>query len=229
MVRKYRSKRDKAAATKGLAAREGWSVRKAKRVMDVELFLEGWARWEKDSPYCLAMMYEMFRHAANVGQKEAEWTVCWGFWEGLPKLDPEADLSAIQLVGLEITKEEILSLYQEVYKQERLPGSPPWGPELMQEVLSIFKGCQGWRESRASSAITRPWSEDPQPSKGGVPREKETPVEHSLANMREAHQKALATAPFPRGSWRPEAPMEEAETAEYIGPQNAKRGGTDII
>ena len=64
MVKKYRSKRDKAAAVKGWAAQEGWSVREAKRVMDVELFLKGWAKWEKDSPYHLAMMYEMFRHAA---------------------------------------------------------------------------------------------------------------------------------------------------------------------
>ena len=72
MVKKYRSKRDKAAAAKGWAAQEGWSVREAKRVMDVELFLKGQARWERDSPYCLAMMYEMFRQATNEGQKEAE-------------------------------------------------------------------------------------------------------------------------------------------------------------
>ena len=35
--------------------------------------------------------------------------------EGLPKLDPEVDLSAIQLVSPETTKEEILSLYLKVY------------------------------------------------------------------------------------------------------------------
>ena len=51
-------------------------MRETKRVMDVELFLERQAKWEKDSPYCLAMMYEMFRHAANEGWKEAEHTVC---------------------------------------------------------------------------------------------------------------------------------------------------------
>ena len=60
MVKKYKSKRDKAAATKGQAAQEGQSVRETKRVMDVELFLKGQTKWEKDSPYCLAMMYEMF-------------------------------------------------------------------------------------------------------------------------------------------------------------------------
>ena len=72
MVKKYSSKRDKAEAAKGWAAQEAWSVREAERVMDVELFLEGQAKWEKDSPYCLAMMYEMFRHATDEGQKEAE-------------------------------------------------------------------------------------------------------------------------------------------------------------
>ena len=79
---------------------------------------------------------------------------------GLPKLDPEADLSAVQLVSPETTKEEILSLYLEVYKQQRLPGSPPGGPELMQEMVSCFEGHQRWRESRASSATMRPQSKD---------------------------------------------------------------------
>ena len=200
MVKKYNSKRDKAAAAKGQAAREGRSMRETERVMDVELFLKGWAKWEKDSPYHLAMMYKMFRHAANEGQKEAEHTVCQGCWEGLPKLDPEADLSAVQLVSPETTKEEILSLYLEVYKQQRLPGSPPGGPELMQEVVSSFESCQGRKESRASSATARPLSKASQPSKSGVPGRKETLVERSLANVREAHQKALATAAVLEGA-----------------------------
>ena len=58
-------------------------------------------------------------------------------------------------------------------------------------------------------------------------------MEQSLANMREAHQKVLAAAAALEGeierlscplSQRLEAPMGETETAEYIGPQNAKRG-----
>ena len=120
MVRKYKSKRDKAAAAKGWAAQEGWSLRDTKRVMDVELFLEGQAKWEEDSPHWLAMMYEIFRHAGDEGWKEAEHTVCQGCWEGLPKFDPEVDLSTIQLVGPKTVMEEILFLYLEVYKQQRL-------------------------------------------------------------------------------------------------------------
>ena len=156
MVKKYKSKRGKAVATKGQAAQEGWSVRETERIMDVELFLEGQAKWEEDSPNWLVMLYKMFRHANDEGQKEAEHTVCQGHWEGLPKLDLEADLSAIQLVSSETMKEEILSLYLEVYRQQRLPGSPPREQELIEEVVSSFKGCQGQKEGRTSSATMRP-------------------------------------------------------------------------
>ena len=61
---------------KGWAAQEGLSVRETERIMDVELFLEGQAKWEEDSPHWLVMLYEMFTHAANEGQIEAEDTVC---------------------------------------------------------------------------------------------------------------------------------------------------------
>ena len=70
MVRKYKNKRDKAVATKGWAAQEGWSVRETKRIMDIELFLEGQAKWEEDSPHQLVILYKMFRHALMRGRKK---------------------------------------------------------------------------------------------------------------------------------------------------------------
>ena len=76
MVEKYKSKRGKAVATKGQATWEGWSVPQTKRIIDVELFLEGQTKWDEDSPHQLVMLYEMFRHATNEGWKEAEQTVC---------------------------------------------------------------------------------------------------------------------------------------------------------
>ena len=78
MTRKYRSKRDKAIATKGQAAKEGLSIWEAERVNDVELFIEGQAEWGADSPHCLMVLYKMFCHTADEGQKEAEETVCGG-------------------------------------------------------------------------------------------------------------------------------------------------------
>ena len=72
MVGKYRSKRNKVAATKGQAVQEGHSVREMERMMDVELFLEEQTKWKEDSPHHLVMLYKMFKHAMDEGQKEAE-------------------------------------------------------------------------------------------------------------------------------------------------------------
>ena len=77
----------------------------------MELFLKGQTKWEEDSPHHLAMLYDMFRYAADEGQKEAECIVHQGHQQGLPKLNPEVDVSAIELVGPQMTKEEIESLY----------------------------------------------------------------------------------------------------------------------
>ena len=43
--------------------------------MDMELFLGLPGRWVEDSPHCLVVLYDMFRHAATEGQKEAEWII----------------------------------------------------------------------------------------------------------------------------------------------------------
>ena len=71
LAQKYGSKRDKALATKGQAAKEGLSVQETERVMNIELFLEGQTKWEADSPHHFMMLYEMFQHTADQGQKEA--------------------------------------------------------------------------------------------------------------------------------------------------------------
>ena len=65
------------------------------------------------------------------------------------------DVSTIQLVGPQTSKEEIQSLYLEVYKQHRLPGSPPREPELMEEVVSSFEDCQGWRQKEVPETAVR--------------------------------------------------------------------------
>ena len=125
-----------------------------------------------------------------------EQTVCQGSQKELPKLDPEADLFAIQLISPHTSKEELQSLYLEVYKQQRLPGSPPGEPELMEEVVSSFDDCQGWRQRRTPEAMAQYHSTGIWPPKNcTLKRERrESSVKRSLANVRNAHQKALATA-----------------------------------
>ena len=138
--------------------------------MDVELFLEGQAQWEEDSPHCLAIMHEMFQHAAAEGQKEAEQIVCQGCQQKLPQLKPEVGIPTIQLVGPETFKEELQELYLEVYKLNRLPGSPPGEPALLKEVLSSLEDHQGQEGEEASAATVRPHLEDLHPSRSGAPR-----------------------------------------------------------
>ena len=167
--------------------------------MDVELFLEGQTKWKQDSQHRLIMLYQMFGHATDEGQKEVEQTVCQGHGESLPKLDLEADLSAIQLVGPKTTKEEILSLYLQVYKQQRLPGSPPGEPALTEKVVSSFKDYQGEKIVRAPSVTAGPQSANARPSKSRVLGKGEMSMARSLDPIREAHQKALAAAAALKG------------------------------
>ena len=69
MVKKYGSKREKFQVAKWWAADEQRPVWEMERVMDVELFLEGQAQWEEDSPHCLVIMHEMFQHTAAKGRR----------------------------------------------------------------------------------------------------------------------------------------------------------------
>ena len=93
-------------------------------VMDVDLFLEIQNRWPEDSPHCLVILHKMFWHAAIEGWKEVEQTIHPGCQQHMPQLNPVVGVPAIQLVGPETTKEELLEIYLEVYKLHRLPGSP---------------------------------------------------------------------------------------------------------
>ena len=104
-------------------------MREMEHHMDVEMFLEGHAGWEVDSPLCPIILHEMFQHDMEQGWKEVEHIICWDHQHSLPKLDPKVDISAIQLVGPQTSREEFRALYYEVYKLQRLPGSPLGEPD----------------------------------------------------------------------------------------------------
>ena len=72
MVVRYHNKWQKFQVAKQQSTDEQKLVREVERVMDVELFLAIQDNWAEDSPHCLVILYEMFRHAAIEGQKEAE-------------------------------------------------------------------------------------------------------------------------------------------------------------
>ena len=56
----------------------------------------------------------------------------------MPQLNPEADISPIQLVWPETSREELLNIYLEVYKLHRLPSSPPGEPAILEEVSATI-------------------------------------------------------------------------------------------
>ena len=122
--------------------------------------------------------------------------VCWGCWHGLLRLDPEADISTIQLVGPQTSRKEIKSLYYDVYKLWRLPGSPPGEPELVAEVVSSLEDCQGQERSKPPQAMRKSKLTDIWPPRNRTPRRvrRDASVERSLAEVREFHQKTLAMA-----------------------------------
>ena len=141
--------------------------------------------------WCCTRCFSMPR---NKGGKEAEHMVCQGHWCGLPKLDPKAYVSAFQLVRPQTSRKEIKSLYYEVYKLQRLLGSPPRELELIAEVVSSLEDCQGWERSKAPQAMREPNLADVWPPRSRTPRRgrRDASVERSLTEAREAHQKALA-------------------------------------
>ena len=143
----YEEKHEKSLAAKEQANAEDLSVRETEHHMDVDMFLDGYAGWEVGSPHHPIMLHKMFQYAMEQGWKEAEWMICWGQGHSFPKLDPKVDISAIQLVGPQTSKEEFRALYYEVYKLRRLPGSPPWELEWMEElaaeIVSSLKDCLG--------------------------------------------------------------------------------------
>ena len=99
----------------------------------------------------------------------------------MPQLDPEAGIPAIQLVHLEIDREQLLELYLEVYKLHRLPGSPPGEPAILEEILSVLphyppeeKGSPDIQKLVSPEGFHSPWNRLPL-------REWEDSIDKSLA------------------------------------------------
>ena len=111
------------------AKEEGLSVWEVECLLDSKLFLDEYPRWDARGLHCPFILQQMFIHAAKSVQKEAERIVHCSDWQGLPKLDPEADIPTVQLVGYQTSSKEIGDLYNQVYALKRLPGPPLCGPE----------------------------------------------------------------------------------------------------
>ena len=85
----------------------GISVRETECQIDTGLFLDEYPRWELGTPHRSVILHEMFLHAADRGQKEAEHMVCQGCGGSTIGMDPHAGPSAMELVGYQTSCKEI--------------------------------------------------------------------------------------------------------------------------
>ena len=147
--------------------------------------------------------------------------ICHGCQHGLPRLDPKADVSTVQLVGPQTSKEEFRALYYEVYKLRRLLASPLWELEWMEElateIVSSLKDQLQQKGGEPLQGMEEPGPADIWPPRSKTPRRgrRDTSAERGLAKVREAHWRALATVgtleeeieqlshPSPEAGWRP--------------------------
>ena len=99
-----------------------------------------------------------------------------------------------QLVGPQTSREEFKSLYYEVYKLQRLLGSPPGELVLVAEVVASLEDCQGWEKGKMPQTTGEFNPTEVWPPRSRTPRRgrRDASVGWSLAEVRETHQKALA-------------------------------------
>ena len=161
-------------AAKEWTSMEGHSVWEMECHMDVEMFLDGCAGWEVVNPHWPIILHGMFQHAVEQGQKELECMICWGHWHGLPKLDPQVEVSAIQLVWPQTNEEDIRALYYVAYQLRRLPGSLHWGlgqmKEMTTEIMSSLEDHLKQKEGKSLQRIEEPGLADIWPPRSKTPR-----------------------------------------------------------
>ena len=81
------------------AEQEGISFWEAEQMVESDLFLDEYPRWDLGTPDQLAILHEMFLHAAAKGQHEAEGMYHQGCQGSVKEPDPDAGQSALQLIG----------------------------------------------------------------------------------------------------------------------------------
>ena len=155
-------------------------------------------------PLCPIILQRMFLQAPKVRQKEAERFIDRGHWHSLPRLNPEADVPTVKLVGYWTSRKEIKDLYYEVYLLRRLPSLPPCRPNQMEEavkdILSSLRSClqrQGRTtilaegQSGTAAAVLQPSCQMRSHSPSRV---RDHPHDKALWDTKEAHWWALEAA-----------------------------------
>ena len=173
----------------------GLSFREAEQRLDTELFLDEYTRWEIGAPHWSVILHERFLHTAKWGQKEAERFICQGHWGSLPRPDPEADQSAMKLVGYRTSRKEIGDLYHSVYLMRRSPDPLPCRlqqrREAIHDILSSLRNHLHWW---VYPIAAKEDTQGPVNEFLSRPRGREDPHEEALWEARVACQRVLEAA-----------------------------------
>ena len=82
-----------------VAEQERLSYREAEWVVESNLFLEKYPRWDLGSPHQSVILHEMFLHVESQGRKEAECMCHRGCLSYVREPNLEEDQSTLQLIG----------------------------------------------------------------------------------------------------------------------------------
>ena len=74
---------------------------------------------------------------------------CQGPWGSVPKPEPGADQSAMELVGYQTSRKEMRDIYHSVYLLRRTPGTPSCGERERRRVIhDILASLTVWLQGR---------------------------------------------------------------------------------
>ena len=161
--------------------------------MDAEMFLDEYPLWKVGGPPHAIILQGMFVHATESGQKEAERLICQGCLQGFLRLNPEADVPAIQLIGYWTSQKEIQYLLDEVYMLKRPPSLPPCGPKQMEKATRDILSSLGSYLQRRGGTVKM--EEDQRGAAAATPQPSCHTESHSQTPGREySHNEALQEA-----------------------------------
>ena len=114
---------------------------------------------------------------------------CQGHQSHIPEPNPKVVQSAMELVGYQMSRQEMQDIYHSVYILQRCPGSPScWTSRRRRAIQDILSSLQARVQRQSYSAKTKGAS-----AHGGK-RVGTKPPQSYEAALWAAHQKALETA-----------------------------------
>ena len=96
---RYGERAQRTREARDFAEENNTSICEAECLIDIGLFLDEYPRWEMGTPHRAIILHEMFLHATDRGQKEAEQMVNQGCPSSVHNPTSEVNQSAMELVG----------------------------------------------------------------------------------------------------------------------------------